>query len=88
MTPWTCLPLCQLMMLILKREWCDKYACLSLAMFKCNRNLLRPSGARLQPATQLIKVYGAEDLPQSMHYVVIVLVSVVIISVPVVIVSV
>ncbi len=32
----------------------------------CFSNLLRPSGVRLQPATTTVKVYSAEDLPQSL----------------------
>ena len=31
------------------------------------RNLLRPSGVRLQAATMTVKVYRAEDLPQSKY---------------------
>ena len=33
------------------------------------RNLLRPSGVRLQAGTMSIKIYRAEDLPQSMYFI-------------------
>lgn len=33
--------------------------------FVLSSNLLRPSGVRLQSAALEVKVYGAEDLPQS-----------------------
>ena len=39
--------------------------CLIFTDYVCHRNLLRPTGVGLQEAVFTLKVYRAEDLPQS-----------------------
>ena len=50
----------------------NKFFCqiLSFLVNDCFRNLLQPSGVMLRPAVFSLKVYRAEDIPQSEYYII------------------
>ena len=43
------------------------HASIKIIFCSCFRNLLQPSGVELRPATFSLKVFRAEDIPQSKH---------------------